>query len=135
MSELFQPIVLTIYGKPVPAARPRFLPGSTYCYDPKGKDKQAARKQIAGIWLGRPMLKPPIAIELEFHMPIPQSMSKKQRLLFPNKPHIRKPDVDNLTKQTLDILTGIVYEDDAGIYYLKAQKLYGDEPKTVIRFL
>ena len=45
---------------------------------------------------------------------------------------ITKPDIDNLEKKVLDVLSKIVYNDDKQIYEIHSRKLYGVNPKTVI---
>ena len=69
-----------------------------------------------------------------FHMPIPKSMSKKDRVhaeagLFK---HIKKPDVDNLVKLYLDVLSGTAFNDDNCVSLGQSIKVYSMHPKTVI---
>lgn len=67
-------------------------------------------------------------------MPIPKSMSKAERTLAlkGNLKHVKKPDVDNLVKLYLDVLSGIVFDDDNCVSLGMCIKVYSDTPKTVI---
>jgi len=46
--------------------------------------------------------------------------------------HVKKPDVDNLIKLYLDVLSGIAFEDDNCVSLGSAIKIYSLMPKTVI---
>jgi len=69
-----------------------------------------------------------------FHMPIPKSLPMRQRSLAESGAlkHIKKPDVDNLVKLYLDVLTGIIWEDDSCVQLSKCIKLYNVQPKTLV---
>lgn len=67
-------------------------------------------------------------------MPIPKSLSKKERsdAELGHLKHIKKPDVDNLVKLYLDVLSGIAFDDDNRVSLGQAIKVYSPTPKTVI---
>jgi hypothetical protein len=65
-------------------------------------------------------------------MPIPDSSSKAQKNVKLWGFHSYKPDLDNLTKWSLDILNGLAYHDDAQIAHLKVYKIFSENPCTVI---
>jgi Holliday junction resolvase RusA-like endonuclease len=67
-------------------------------------------------------------------MPIPKSMLKGERALAikGNYKHVKKPDIDNLVKLYMDVLTGLVYDDDNCVSLGTAIKVYSETPKTVI---
>lgn len=67
-------------------------------------------------------------------MPIPKSMSKSEKTLASQGTlkHIKKPDVDNLIKLYLDVITGIAIKDDSTVSLGQAIKVYSASPKTVI---
>ncbi len=46
--------------------------------------------------------------------------------------HVKKPDVDNLMKLYMDVLTGIVYDDDNCVSIGSAVKVYSAMPRVVI---
>jgi len=69
-----------------------------------------------------------------FYMPIPKSMSKRDRV-DANKgflKHVKKPDVDNLIKLYLDVLSGIVIKDDNSVAIGSAIKVYSCKPRVEI---
>lgn len=71
-----------------------------------------------------------LGINIEFGMPIPKSTpkSRKQAMSEGIVRHIKKPDIDNLTKSVLDALNGVAWEDDSQIVRLTASKEYSEEP-------
>jgi len=69
-----------------------------------------------------------------FYMPIPKSMSKKDRVhaLTGSLKHAKKPDVDNLIKLYLDVLSGIAIKDDNSVSIGSAIKVYSGKPRVEI---
>lgn len=67
-------------------------------------------------------------------MPIPKSLSKRDReeANSGSLKHVKKPDVDNLVKLYLDVLSGIVFDDDNRVSLGQAIKVYSPSPKTII---
>ena len=137
MSDL---VALTrVYGLPVAQGRPRAfrLPtGQIRMYDPiRSREWKRAvalrvsqQKPASGAWPVAGDV--PLDLRLDFFMPIPKSMPKKQAQH--GHAHTSRPDVDNLTKSVLDALRGVVYTDDAQVWSLTARKLYGAEPGVAI---
>lgn len=75
----------------------------------------------------------PVSIEIDFWFLPPKSMTQKRRAL-PLNPKDTKPDLDNLEKQTLDVLQRVgFYANDSQIWRKVTQKLYGDAPKIWVR--
>lgn len=64
----------------------------------------------------------PLSVALDFYLVRPKSLPKRVRA------HTRKPDAENLLKNSLDALTGVVWRDDAQIIRLVVTKQYGDVP-------
>ncbi len=120
----------TLPGPPIPAARPKFTRRG-FTYDPQAERKKASKIIIASQWNDEP-LDEPLCVSIRFMMKIPESFSKKKRALCIGKPHIVKPDCDNLAKYVLDILSGKIYRDDCVIHALEVFKEYSEEPKTLI---
>lgn len=58
-----------------------------------------------------------------FVLPMPPSWSKKKKAEMDGKPHLSKPDRDNIEKAVLDAM----FEDDAHIWDLHTQKIWGYE--------
>jgi Holliday junction resolvase RusA-like endonuclease len=68
-----------------------------------------------------------IQLSLEFHMPRPKSMTKKLSAIV-GLPHVKKPDLDNLSKLVIDSLNGVFWKDDSQIYSQSAIKFYSTTP-------
>lgn len=64
----------------------------------------------------------PSAVRLSFVLAMPASWPKWKREAMTGKPHMQKPDIDNLTKAVLDALL----EDDACVWRTDASKVWGD---------
>ena len=71
------------------------------------------------------LLDEPLDMEIKYYLQRPKSLPKK--VIY----HTKKPDLDNLTKNLLDGLSGIIFRDDALIKKLVIEKHYG-EPRTEI---
>jgi len=61
-------------------------------------------------------------LNLEFHLPMPKSWSKKKKIEMDGKPHQSRPDLDNMVK-SLDALV----PEDSGIWDLSAKKYWSYE--------
>lgn len=118
---------------PVAKARPRVTMrgGKARAYTPK---KSADYERlIASHWKHAPTDKP-VALRMEFGMPIPASWPKYRRAealqgsLLPAK----KPDIDNLVKAVLDALNGIAYDDDGQVVEVSARKVYTESPAVKV---
>jgi len=123
---------LTINGKPISKARPRFFRRGNFVgtynsqHTEEGRWMLEARGQIVekvpeGV---------PITLRCIFYMPIPKSTSKKKRaeMLY----HIKKPDLSNMLKFAEDCLNGLAWHDDSQIAEVFMGKLYSDNPRTEI---
>ena len=62
------------------------------------------------------------SFDIEFHVPMPKSWSKKKQALHNGQPHNQRPDLDNYLKAWKDS----VYEEDAVVWRIKATKLWTD---------
>lgn len=61
--------------------------------------------------------------------PTPQAVSVSIIFVLPDR---RRRDLDNLSKGTLDALTGVVWLDDQQVVHLGLTKLVGSNPRAVI---
>lgn len=123
---------IVIPGDPIPQIRMKHTTrnGFSRVYDPKAKQKKQIRLYLQQY--AKTMKSP--RISFIFHMPIPSSISAKDKLKCQSGlvRHLKKPDVDNLIKLYLDCMTGIMFEDDSKVSLGFCLKLYHPEPKTVI---
>jgi Holliday junction resolvase RusA-like endonuclease len=122
-----QEFVYILSGDPTPLARVRFgQHGRVY-------DQQKQVKLIMGITIAqqhndRPFLRGPLSLEITFFMPMP--VDKKLRRQRVNKPHIIKPDLDNMIKFVIDVCNTITYKDDCIISHINARKIWSENPRT-----
>lgn len=127
-------MTFTVLGDPVPKGRPRFRMATGTTYTPK-KTKQY-EQLVREAWLAQSGRKfddgEAIKLTLVAILPIPRSYSKRLRQFLPGKPHIKKPDTDNLLKSVTDGLNGFAFSDDCQIAEVVARKEYGDIPRAII---
>lgn len=129
---------LVIPGDPTSQARPRLFKRGrkTMVYDPQGAFKASLRRivreQLDAIPEWQHMEYP--RLNFWFYMPIPKSMSRADRMYadLERLKHVKKPDVDNLLKLYMDVMTPLVYKDDNCASIGRAIKLYSKEPRTII---
>ena len=62
-------------------------------------------------------------LEIEFHLPIPKSWSKKKKAEMLGKPHQQTPDIDNLSKAFMDSLC----KQDNFVWHLNAKKFWSEK--------
>ena len=133
-------IEIEIDGEPISWQRPAHRSfrsndkNITVVYDKQKHDKEMVRWQIKG-QMKEEILTVPLLIDLTFRMPIPQATSKKVREQMKQGEvhHMRRPDIDNLSKFYLDCMNELVFADDAQICTLYARKVYSSYPSTLIR--
>ena len=65
---------------------------------------------------------PECGAKITFCLPMPESWSKKKRLLMNRQPHQQKPDLDNLIKALCDA----IHEEDQHIWQYEARKLWAE---------
>jgi len=131
-------VTFTVYGIPVPKARPRFRRigkfVSTYTA-PKTKTYEDQVRDAARLAMGSTEpLETPVSVYCYISVPIPASYSKKrfkdcvEGIEKPTK----RPDADNTFKSVSDAMNGIVYQDDGQIVNIHITKVYSTEPKVEV---
>jgi Holliday junction resolvase RusA-like endonuclease len=103
-------------------------------YDKQKKDKDLVRWQMKFDYKEQP-LTGPLRIDLVFRMAIPKSTSgvRKRQMIHGVIHHMKKPDIDNLTKFIFDCMNDLVFKDDAQICELNVKKIYSEYPSTLIK--
>lgn len=134
---------LVIPGKPIAKARPRFCTrkmksGKTYshAYKTAAQETEEGRFMTMAMQQVERPIKGAVVASMEFYLPIPKSMPKRDRKLIDLGifPHIKKPDVDNLQKFAMDCLNGIAWTDDSRVVgFQQLFKKYDAEPRSVIK--
>jgi len=125
-------IKITLPGEPISKDRPRFSKFGTY--DPQKPQKHACKFQILDQVHQYKNLPFPSDISIEIHMNFYFSIPKGLENLnsWGLLDHAKKPDYDNVEKFILDVLSGVVYEDDRQVYKAQAKKEYSENPRTEI---
>lgn len=124
-----------IPGIPIAKSRPRFTSrgGFARAYTAKKTvDYENIVAHYGRIAIAVP-LAGPLRLDLLFTLPIPASMAKKRATALLNTPHIKKPDLTNLSKSVEDGLNGIAYIDDSQIYDIHGSKIYGHVVGVLVR--
>ena len=67
-------------------------------------------------------------VRITFYIPVPKSVTKKERIIRLGNPHKQKPDLDNLCKGVWDSLA----VEDGYIHYAILQKIWSETGKIVI---
>ena len=122
------PIVwITVEGTPVGKARARILANGRAYTPAKTAEYEeaigwAAKQALLESGLDMCSIHAPIFLRVSFHFPLPKSWSKAKKNTLAGEPHCQKPDLDNLVKTVKDACQGIIYADDALVYYTKADK-------------
>ena len=124
-------IELVFMGAPVAKGRPRFGDGRTYTPAKTLKAENDIQTQAKTQGVRR--LEGALGILIAFHMPIPESWSKKRRSEAVGGYHISRPDADNLKKLVLDALNGLAWDDDSQVAYSVCSKVYSDTPRTEVQ--
>lgn len=131
-------LTLTIPGVPIAKARPKFARRGSFVntYSPQKAEEHHFRlflqSQCAAEGF-RPISRSvSVLLTLFFYMPMPKAFSKKRRQEAWY--HVKRPDLDNLTKFFLDCANGILWHDDSQVASLIAQKIYArEEPGTIAK--
>ncbi len=119
-----------VYGKPI--AQPRHLfsciSGRARPYLPKNAPVRTWKSAIAATVieckLYNKMIDCPVKLSAAFYLPLPKSGKIKELT-----PHNSKPDLDNLVKALMDVLTtSKVWTDDKLVQDLSLQKYYSAVP-------
>ncbi len=68
-------------------------------------------------------------IDIEFHVAMPESWTKKKKARKNGQPHMRRPDLDNYIKGFLDALL----EEDSEVWKIKAIKVNSYEGMICVK--
>lgn len=125
-------IAISVRGKPTPqGSHKAFVVGGRARITDSNKNLRAWRDLVAACAQSvapDELLEGPIRVEIEFLLARPKSLPKK----IPDWWHVKKPDVDKLTRAILDALTGIVFRDDSQVVEVVARKSYGTPGAEIV---
>jgi len=133
MAEKVDSFTFTVEGVPVAKERPRKAKDGHFYTPQKTKDHEELIQQF---WManGKKFIEGAIGLLVVFYMPIPKSLSKKQRerVLSGEVPHTSKPDLDNLGKLIKDSMNECAYKDDSYVVAETFIKVYDLHARTEI---
>ena len=103
-----------------------------YCLSHVGELSKSIVRLVA-LQECRTPLEGPLAVSITYRKPRPAGHPKcpTKGQPWPWAAH-RRPDLDNLTKPTVDALTGVVWGDDAQIVDLHLRKEFGDRDEVIV---
>ena len=142
-------IEFTVPGAPVAKARPKVTRFGTYTPKKTMEYERLVRQcweEQSGVRLKS---ETPLKMKVVCYMPIPKSLPKKIRSKMPGKPHIKRPDTDNIvkaitdalqdktitkkdrkTKEKIRIVQENAFADDSCIYQVMGAKIYSFAPRV-----
>lgn len=145
-ARLFPPpgeVSFVVWGTPAPKGSVRAIPvrnrpsGAVIVPDnaPRLRDwTRAVSDAVSRVaeQTGASVIPGPVRVSVRFLLPRPKSAPKRRRT-WPD----RKPDVDKLARAVLDPMRGVVFEDDARVVGLLAEKDYAaqtndDRPRAEV---
>ena len=128
---------IEIPGVPIAKKRPRFARRGKFVVTYNSQETEEGRFYLDARqqWKEAP-IQSPIELKAFFYMPIPKGTSKKKRelSLCGDIKHVKRADIDNLLKFSVDCLTGLVWSDDAQVWKVEMEKSYSDNPRTLLYF-
>jgi len=131
---------MTIWVDGIPKGQPRvraYVRGKhAGVYDPGTADawKMTVRAEVLKHWDHKP-IEGPVRLLLDIGLPRPKSHFRHTGIVREKAPdhHTSKPDVDNLAKAIMDVLTDIgIWRDDSQVCYLLVAKRYSLKPGVAI---
>jgi crossover junction endodeoxyribonuclease RusA len=111
---------LFVHGIPKPQPRPRMTVFG-HVYNPDTAKAWKKSVQANFMQVRKQVITVPVNLKVSFFLPRPKGI----RIDTSPIPHIKKPDLDNLLKATMDAMTEAgVWKDDALVFATEAAKWY-----------
>jgi Holliday junction resolvase RusA-like endonuclease len=121
-----------IPGNPFGKQRPRFSRKSGRAFTPaETVSFERTVGQIAMQHFPQP-IEGPVKLTVWATFVPPQSWSKKKTAETLHRPHIQRPDLDNIAKAIADGLNRIAWADDGQIAEMNVRKVWGLTAQTVV---
>jgi Holliday junction resolvase RusA-like endonuclease len=121
-----------IPGNPFAKQRPRFSRRSGRAFTPaETVSFERTVGQIAMTHFPQP-IEGPVKLTVWATFVPPQSWSKKKTAETLHRPHIQRPDLDNIAKAIADGLNRIAWADDGQIAEMNVRKVWGLTAQTVV---
>ena len=120
------PVTFIIPGRPFGKQRPRFSRKSGRAFSPaETVSYERTVGQIAMQHFPVPFTGP-VRLEVHAMFKPAESWSLKKRNAAMGRPHVQKPDLDNLIKGVSDAMNRIAFADDSQISEVRCSKEWGD---------
>lgn len=123
-------VQFTIPGKPFAWRRARSN-GKVRFNDPAMEAHASVVQAIALPNFPQP-IEGPVKLEVRAIFKVPDSWSQKRKAETIWRPHVQKPDGDNLAKQLGDALNRIAWLDDSQIADSRVTKIWGNRDETIV---
>jgi len=124
------PITIVVPGIPVPWSRAGKSGKRHFTPQRQREHMDLIRAYSVAAMRARPIISGPVSVGCSFIYQFPKSWPDKRRINY--TPKTSRSDLDNNIKIVTDSLIGIVFQDDAQIYFLTAEKYYAWEDFTEI---
>ena len=115
-------LFLTLQGDPVAEARPRI--NGRRLYFPSARARRQVQRRITAMYAPVNVTGPIFGSDVPLQVNIEIFIRRPVRP--PRTPYPRRTDVDNHAKFVLDVLQGVVYENDRDVVTLNVEKRYSD---------
>lgn len=112
---------------PVAKARPRVCKNG-HAYTPA---KTLEYERVIAIATCNLRMTGAVCLHMVFEMQMPKSWSQKKRNEMNGKPHLQRPDTDNLVKAVMDGMKGC-WLDDSQVYEIHANKVWAESGAVTI---
>lgn len=125
-------VTFEIPGRPWAKQRPRFSRRSGRAYTPA---ETVSFEQTVGTIAAQYFPEPltgPVRLRIAATFEPPKSWSKKKTAQHLNRPHMQRPDLDNIQKAILDGLNRIAYADDGQVFDAHCTKVWGPTARTIV---
>ena len=123
-------VTFSIPGKPFAKQRPRFSRRNGRAFTPK---QTVSFEQTVGTIAAQHIKDPlqgPVEVTIHATFEMPKSWSAKKKDRMRGRPHIQRPDLDNVEKAILDGLNRIAFADDEQGWNVVKTKAWGDAGVT-----
>lgn len=133
-----------VEGDPVGKQRPRFSgagAGAVRTYTPKKtkdyellvQDNYLIQIGQRGIGYFEPQEAVYLLIDAVFRIPASMSKGDRKKAISGEILPVKRADADNIAKVCMDALNGYLYHDDSQVVEVYCRKMYGEQPKVIIR--
>jgi len=135
-SQEWGPIMQQMDDVQIQAGKPAF---ATIYDDPKSAKAKCLFAMAAREFAPKVLIDQAIQVDTCFYMPRPKmhyGTGRNKDIIkdrYANIFHIKKPDIDNLSKLAMDALTGVIWTDDSIVCKGFTEKVYARIPRVEVK--